>query len=133
MEPMQYFGEPYPSAETAAPIYEDSEQVPTPVGATCYHCKERVAEGERGFFQFTLPPAPPGGMLLVAGLVPDFMRMPIHHECFMRGVTGSVGHQRGTCSCHGGSEEDPPGMTRREAARAAVLEMERLEKLKTGS
>jgi hypothetical protein len=32
---------------------------------------------------------------------------------------GSVGHQKGTCSCHGGTEEDPPEMTKRQAAVAA--------------
>ena len=35
-------------------------------------------------------------------------------------VVGSVGHQLGRCSCFGGDEDDPPGMTVREAALAAV-------------
>jgi hypothetical protein len=43
-----------------------------------------------------------------------------HIECGLRSVVGSVGHQAHRCSCHGGTEEDPPGMTRREAARAAM-------------
>jgi hypothetical protein len=43
-----------------------------------------------------------------------------HRECFVRMITGSVGHQRHTCSCYGGSEEDPPGASRREGARAAA-------------
>jgi hypothetical protein len=42
-----------------------------------------------------------------------------HVECEFRQVAGSVGHQMKRCSCFGGIEEDPPGMTRREAARAA--------------
>jgi hypothetical protein len=45
---------------------------------------------------------------------------PIHRECLLRSVVGSVGHQLGRCPCHGGHEGDPPGMTRREAARAAL-------------
>lgn len=45
-----------------------------------------------------------------------------HWECAARQVVGSVGHQRRTCSCYGGSEEDPEGLTRREAAVAAVKE-----------
>lgn len=43
----------------------------------------------------------------------------IHHECAARSALGSVGHQAGRCSCYGGTDEDPPGMTKREAARAA--------------
>jgi hypothetical protein len=31
-----------------------------------------------------------------------------------------VGHQKGACPCYGGVEDDPPGATRREAARAAM-------------
>lgn len=50
-----------------------------------------------------------------------------HRECFLRGIFGSVGHQRGLCTCNGGpgTMDDPPGMTAREAARAAVKEFER--------
>jgi hypothetical protein len=44
----------------------------------------------------------------------------IHRECAVRAVAGSVGHQLGTCSCHGGTDEDPPGLTKREAARQAL-------------
>lgn len=44
-----------------------------------------------------------------------------HWECGLRAVVGGVNHLRGLCSCCGGTEPpDPPGMTRREAARAAV-------------
>lgn len=66
----------------------------------CPCCDEPILEGER--------------------LAPD-MRPPTHYECGLRAVIGSVGHQRGRCSCFGGSEEDPPGMTRRQAATAAAL------------
>lgn len=44
-----------------------------------------------------------------------------HRECLIRGVVGSVGHQSGKCSCYGGIEEDPPGMSKREAAIAACI------------
>jgi len=47
-------------------------------------------------------------------------RIPYHPECMARSVIGSVGHQRRTCPCYGGTESDPEGMTKREAARAAV-------------
>lgn len=48
-------------------------------------------------------------------------RLPQHLECWVRAGVGSVGHLRGRCSCYGGTEEDPDGLTLREAARAAVL------------
>jgi hypothetical protein len=44
----------------------------------------------------------------------------IHRECMIRSIAGSVGHQLKRCTCYGGTEEDPPGMTRRQAARAAA-------------
>jgi hypothetical protein len=46
--------------------------------------------------------------------------LPWHRECLMRGIVGSVGHQLGRCRCFGGTEDDPPGMTPREAARASM-------------
>lgn len=49
------------------------------------------------------------------------LRMPgIHLECAIRNIVGSVGHQLRRCSCFGGTEEDPPGLTRRQAASAAL-------------
>lgn len=72
--------------------------VPTPVGTPCAHCSESIDENDRGM----MAPA------------------PFHFECFMRMILGSVGHQKGTCSCFGGTDEDPPGMTKREAAKAAL-------------
>lgn len=45
---------------------------------------------------------------------------PLHYECGLRAALGSVGHQRKLCFCYGGTEEDPPGMTRRQAAVAAA-------------
>lgn len=44
---------------------------------------------------------------------------PWHQECTIRSIIGSVGHQEKRCSCFGGTEEDPEGMTKREAAKAA--------------
>lgn len=43
----------------------------------------------------------------------------MHGECLLYTLVGSVGHQKGTCPCRGGTEEDPPGLTLRQAARAA--------------
>lgn len=53
-------------------------------------------------------------------LAPSYSQ-PMHYECGLRAVLGSLGHQRKRCSCYGGNEEDPPGLTRRQAAMAATL------------
>lgn len=78
-------------------------------GEKCTHCDEEVTSEDSGVVMPYLSEAGPE------------MRVE-HRECFLRGVLGSVGHQRGLCSCHGGpgTMDDPPGMTKREAAFAAV-------------
>ncbi len=57
----------------------------------------------------------------------------VHFECLVRMIGGSVGHQRGRCHCHGGTEEDPPGLTRREAARAAEALWRAAELVRSGA
>ena len=48
-----------------------------------------------------------------------------HTECLLRSFLGSVGHQRRECSCYGGEGDgDPPGLSLREAAKAAKREWE---------
>jgi hypothetical protein len=42
-----------------------------------------------------------------------------HRECAFRMVVGSVAHQKGICACHGGDEEESPGLTLRQGARLA--------------
>jgi hypothetical protein len=81
---------------------------PTPVGAFCGWCEESIEEGDEGEI---MPLLGAGGTVGAS---------VYHRECQVRAVVGSVGHQSGKCSCFGGTEEDPPGMTRREAARAAM-------------
>jgi hypothetical protein len=67
---------------------------------TCTHCHEEVLPGER---------------------VAPYMNPPLHWECALRAVVGGVNHQKGLCMCCGGTEEpDPPGLTRREAAKEAA-------------
>lgn len=44
-----------------------------------------------------------------------------HRECQLRSTLGSVGHQLRRCPCYGGDLEDPPELSKRDAARAAVL------------
>jgi hypothetical protein len=98
-----------------APICAQTDHVDTPVGDKCAWCEEVIVEGDQG----TLIPH---GWVATEG-EPAYDKVNYsawHIDCFMRSVVGSVGHQKGTCHCHGGTEEDPEGMTRREAATAAV-------------
>lgn len=67
---------------------------------TCGWCDEPLLEGD--------PLAPAFGT-------------PHHWECGLRSVLGGLNHQMGNCSCCGGTEPpDPPNMTTRQAALAAV-------------
>jgi hypothetical protein len=98
----------YPSMRWFGPFWNVGPdlKVPTPVGVPCADCDEKIVEGD-------------AGIIMVGGTVE-------HRECFVRGVMGSVGHQRRECSCFGGiGNGDPPGMTRREASKAAYAEWER--------
>lgn len=47
---------------------------------------------------------------------------PIHIECSIRSMVGSVAHVEGTCGCYvpGSKETDPPGISLREAAKLAA-------------
>lgn len=102
---MEVFGlEPWGPA-----VDGDCTMTATPVGWKCLRCEEPIAADDDGLIM-PYAHAGPGGGRLVAQ----------HRECFMREVLGSVGHQDKKCSCYGGTEEDPPGLTRREAAWAAV-------------
>ena len=44
-----------------------------------------------------------------------------HKECSVRAVIGSAAHQLKRCTCHGYQFEDPPYMTKREAAKMALF------------
>ena len=49
-----------------------------------------------------------------------------HPECAIRMIAGGLNHQLGACTCHGGSAPpDPPGLSKREAARAAARHFSR--------
>lgn len=43
-----------------------------------------------------------------------------HAECGARAILGSVGHMLKLCSCHGGSYDDPPELTKHQAAQLAA-------------
>lgn len=54
-----------------------------------------------------------------------------HHACAIRLIAGSVGHQLHRCSCYGGNQEDPPGLSKREAALAAFTIFQMQQRLNT--
>lgn len=75
----------------------------------CCHCEESIIDGERFEYRHIRD-----GSGMAA--------KPIHHECAARLVLGSLGHLQGKCSCFNRgseSEDDPPGLTKRQAAKAA--------------
>jgi hypothetical protein len=114
-----------------APINNDLPQVPTPVGVSCLHCEEPIEGGDSGHVMPYMGARPEE---LVCAIGDDGVLRPLergvyiaqHLECFLRGTFGGVNHIEGRCFCCGGDEDpDPPGLTRREAARAAVYAWER--------
>lgn len=97
-------------------------RVRTPVGEVCAWCEEEVKTGDAGLIeshilrQATAEEVPDGDPTNVYVA----QNRPLHRECYIRRGVGSVGHLRRQCTCYGGVEDDPPGMTKREAARAAA-------------
>jgi hypothetical protein len=67
----------------------------------CLYCGEAVADGDD------------------SGAI---INGPSHLECAFRSINGSVSHIERRCSCFitGSDEGDPPGMTLRQGARAAM-------------
>jgi len=99
----RYFGRPWGPA-----AHDRALMVSVPIGMVCFVCEELIAHGDSGLFTW------------VVDVQGKASQRPQHRECFLRGILGSVGHQQGRCACFGGTEEDPPGMSKREAAIAAV-------------
>jgi hypothetical protein len=126
-----------------SPAVETFRQIMDEV-ATCPYCGEPIRPGEwiatvhlvriaSDSSQYPVVSSQDGPSPSPSSLTTDYrplttdyrplttVKVPIHRECMLRQIVGSVGHQLGTCSCHGGEGPcDPPGMTVREAARAAA-------------
>lgn len=86
---------------------ERGQIIKTPVGLTCQWCDETIGSDDWGVCQ------------LVLGTDPYFA--PVHRECMIRRIVGSANHQLKLCSCFGGeANEDPPELTRRQAALLAM-------------
>lgn len=97
---MKWFGMAY-----GAPYESDTPRVPAPLHWLCHHCKEPIAQDDDGF----IVPVAYG------------CEIALHYACHMRGIVGGVNHLRGSCTCCGGDDPpDPPNMTKRQAAIAAV-------------
>jgi hypothetical protein len=89
------------------------ETVPVPVGEPCSYCDEMIEAAESGFSQLLIDER-------------GSRRIYLHRACFLRCIYGSVAHIHKQCSCYvpGATEGDPPEMTKRQAAVAAVAAWE---------
>jgi hypothetical protein len=99
---MRWFG-----AAPFSPVCVRTSHAPTPI-AGCAWCDEPFEEDDEGYLIPFLRDEPPP------------TELGYHVACFLRSIIGSVGHIQRRCHCFGGDEEDPPEMTKRQAAVAAV-------------
>jgi hypothetical protein len=91
--------------------HDDPDRCEPPVGQLCARCEEPIEAGEPGA---TMPQIEVG-----RDGTPRGEQRAYHAACFLCGIANSLGHQQG--SGNGGVAEDPPGMTKREAAEVVVL------------
>ena len=101
---MQWFGKSWGAA-----ICEPAEHIATPIGKQCAWCDEVFVGGEQGVRIPALGAAGDEGA-------------DHHLDCFLRSVIGSLAHLQHECSCFvpGATCTDPPELSKREAAQAAV-------------
>lgn len=111
-------------------------RVDVPIGKSCGWCDEVFVEADLGVIVTHVgalpnyvgpPPADiedaPKDFFLSEDKGPIAVGSAIayHRECFMRQIVGSVAHQKGTCTCFGGTEaETPADLSPRQEAVAAV-------------
>lgn len=101
---MRWFGIAY-----GAPYEADTPHTDTPVDEPCGWCSELIGPGDSGVLIPHWGGADRGSW------------RPYHYDCHFRGIVGGLNHLRGACTCCGGTEPpDPPNMTTRNAATAAV-------------
>lgn len=86
--------------------------VPVPVGTRCAWCEEPFESIDDGF------------LIPFLGKPGDPPELAYHRACQVRQIIGSLAHVRRECGCYvpGSQRSDPPEMTRRQAADAAVNE-----------
>ena len=95
------------------PWLPDAEgALPVPVGEKCGRCGEPIADIDCGLFKPHIEQVAEGtdAKVFVGKM------LPWHRECHLRSILGSVGHLMLRCSCFGGTEEDPPTLSKRQAA-----------------
>lgn len=108
-----WFGRPW-GAGGVAPVCEDGQHIATPVGSLCLWCDEPIEADDSGVVTPYIDAAI------------NVHQAAQHVECFLRQALGGVNHIEGRCTCCGGDRDpDPPGLTNREAAIAAVAAFER--------
>jgi hypothetical protein len=91
-----------------APAFEDSHEVPVPVGQQCLLCREVITAGESGLL---MP-------YVGAGRLGDSSQ---HIECFLRSILGDVQHLEQRCSCYNpDAGPDDTGRTYRQEARETM-------------
>lgn len=101
---MRWFGRAYGAA-----YEDDSAPVPVPVGMHCKRCDEAFTADSDGFLM-TYWDADKGAH-----------DIGMHYECHMRQIIGGLNHLLGICTCCGGdAPPDPPALSKRQAAQAAV-------------
>jgi hypothetical protein len=97
------------------PAAESAIVADVPPGEVCLRCEEPITPDDGGY-----------GTPMVTATGVGFAWH--HEECFIRQMVGSVAHINQRCSCFvaNSHEEDPPGLSRRQAARAAMFAWNRL-------
>lgn len=101
---MRWFGKAH-----GAEYEKDTPHVATPTTEVCRRCHEPIMPHEDGF---ALP---------VLGLPRAWDYL--HYECYLRTIIGGLNHQKHLCicySCGGALPPDPPELSPRDAARAAL-------------
>lgn len=107
-----YFGDPWD-----VPAVNDAISAPTPLGERCVYCPDVIEEGDQGFLMSAADMGPDGKV--VASL------RPVHRECMVREIFGSVSCREGRCLCHGKTDQPPEPGTHRDQGRATMTWLRR--------
>ena len=91
-----------------------------PLREPCLRCEEPIVEGDSGVMVLVGK----GQLGPLVAVRPE----PMHWACWMRGIIGSLSHIEKQCGCFvsGSDHNDPPNVTRREAAELALAAWEQL-------
>jgi hypothetical protein len=90
----------------------------TPIGKACAWCADPIMPDDNGV------------LIQMACLCGDGggISHPWHLNCHLRSILGGINHQKRLCGCFGGDlASDPPELSAREAADAAIVYWDRGE------